>query len=210
MNEKKLSISHKEITINRLINNIKTERIYRNENRIVASLEVVDPIIKFYSMIFNWNFDKIESFYKESKIKFILKASSVDQSCEVSWLDPFFKYYNDKREELDRNLSSKDKLYLLQNEIYNEIEKTICSYSDNYFRNTKILETRMVQACIQSWEGKLKESDIVRGTGIECQAVRSIIELLKNDGIIQEQENGRLNCIKRKFSNDAVRSWQAD
>ena len=35
-----------------------------------------------------------------------------------------------------------------------------------------------------------------------------MIKSLKNDGIIQEQENGRLSCVKRKFSDDAVRAMR--
>ena len=200
MSEKKLSIFRNEININTSFQN----------NEIVVSLEVVNPTIKLYVMISKWNFDKIESFYKESKIKAMLKPSSVDRSCDVSWLDPFFRYYNDKKEELISNLSIRDrgKLHILQNEIYDEIEKNIFSYSNDYFRNRNILETKTIQACVQTWNGKLEESDIVRGTGIENQAVHSMIKSLKNDGIIQEQENGRLSCVKRKFSDDAVRAMR--
>jgi predicted transcriptional regulator len=66
----------------------------------------------------------------------------------------------------------------------------------------------MIQSCIQAWDGKLEKSDIVRGTGIELQSVHNIIESLKNDEIVQEQENSKLSCLKRKFSDDAVRAMR--
>jgi predicted transcriptional regulator len=197
-----------KITINRSFNSVEIKEAYCNENDIAFSLEVVDPTIEFYSMLFKWSFDKIESFYKESKIKSIIRSSSVEKSFDISWLDSFFKYYNDKKEELTQNLSSKHKFYLLQNEIYNEIERIICSYSNDYFRSGSILEMKTIQSCIQAWDGKLDESDIIRGTGIEVKTVQSMIKSLKDNGIIQEQENGRLYCIKRKFSNDAIRAMR--
>ena len=56
VSEKKLSIFRNEININTSFQN----------NETVVSLEVVNPTIKLYVMISKWNFDKIESFYKES------------------------------------------------------------------------------------------------------------------------------------------------
>jgi hypothetical protein len=176
-----------ETTINRSFKSVEIKEARCDENDIAVSFEVVDPTIEFYAMLFKWSFDKIESFYKESKIKSMIRSSSVGKSFDISWLDSFFKYYNDKKEELTQNLSSKHKFYLLQNEIYNEIERIICSYSNDYFRSRSILEMKTIQSCIQAWDGKLDESDIIRGTGIEIQTVQSMIKILKDNGIIQEQ-----------------------
>ena len=203
-------IFQSRITINRLFKSIEIQELHYCEHEIVVDFEVVDSVIKLYVMISKWNFDKIESFYKESKIKAMLKPSSIDRLCDMSWLDLFFKYYNDKKEELTSNLSIRDrgKLHSLQNDIYGAIEKIIFFYSNDYFRNRNILETKTIQACVQTWNGKLEESDIARGTGIENQTVHSIVKSLINDGIVQEQENGRLSCVKRKFSDDAVRAMR--
>jgi hypothetical protein len=170
---------------------------------------VFDPSMQRYSLILKWHFDRIEAFYNQNKNKYKFKKPlSIDVFYDVSWLDSFFDYYNEMKVKLLETFSAKGEIEILQNQIYDAIEKQINSCSDNYFINNSLLERNVIYASIQAWDGKLEESDIVRGTGINLEIVRGIIDLLNRNGMIQKTENGRWKCLKRKISSSAVRAMQ--
>lgn len=170
---------------------------------------VLDPSVQHYSIILKWHFDKIETFHNQNKNKYKFKKPLlIDVFYDVSWLNPFFDYYNETKIKLLEMFSAKDKIESLQNEIYDVIEKQIDSCSDNYFINGSLLERNVIHASIQAWDGKLEESDIVRGTGINLEIVRGAIDLLSRNGMIQKTENGRWKCLRGKISSSAVIAMQ--
>jgi hypothetical protein len=209
--EKKLSLLFNEVSIGTLKEGRELQACKQIDEIDFPCLEalVFDPSMQRYYLISKWHFDRIELFYNQSKNKYkFRKPLSVDVFYDVSWLDSFFDYYNEMKVKLLETFSTKGEIESLQNEIYDAIDKQIEFCSDNYFINNSLLERNVIHASIQAWDGKLKESDIVRGTGINIEIVRVIIDLLSRNGIIQKTENGRWKCLKRKISSSAVMAMQ--
>jgi hypothetical protein len=227
--EKKLSLFLNEVSIDTLTEGISIDTLTESISidTLTESIElqafkqineidfpylealVFDPSMQHYYLIRKWHFDRIEAFYNQNKNKYkFRKPLSMDIFYDVSWLDSFFDYYNEMKVKLLETFSAKGGIESLQNEIYDAIEKQINSCSDNYFINNSLLERNVIHASIQAWDGKLEESDIVRGTGINLEIVRGIIGLLSRNGIIQQTENGRWKCLKRKISSSAVIAMQ--